>query len=274
MRKKKYFYYGFSWSSAFSYRYGVSVALLLLLMLMLTTLLAGCGSSSPTAPATTVVPLTNAATAQPLLLDWQTRWLQGIPCKLPCWEGITPGQTDDTVAITILKKSAVVTDVHFLNWSKVLGEINWKWADGTEGGAGFYHKDSQAEHGKIFRLRPNYKRSFTLGDVIPFYGEPSHVEALAFNGVDYPGVHYGLRLIYLAQGFELRKELFSKDGSTKPVISLATPMDRVEFFDTTDSTQLVSYEWMTLQNWQGLKDFDFYCRAPFPKNSSGCSHVK
>src|SRR5262249_40010397 len=25
--------------------------------------------------------------------DWTYRWLQGIPCVAPCWEGITVGQT-------------------------------------------------------------------------------------------------------------------------------------------------------------------------------------
>ena len=34
---------------------------------------------------------------------WGTNWIKGLPCKPPCWYGITPGQTTETDAINILK---------------------------------------------------------------------------------------------------------------------------------------------------------------------------
>lgn len=40
--------------------------------------------------------------------DWSYRWLKGIPCRPPCWEGITPGQTTAREAEEILRQSPII----------------------------------------------------------------------------------------------------------------------------------------------------------------------
>ena len=43
--------------------------------------------------------------------EWTTRWLKGIPCRLPCWEGVTPGQTRKDEAVDILKRNPIIASV-------------------------------------------------------------------------------------------------------------------------------------------------------------------
>jgi hypothetical protein len=74
------------------------------------------------------------------------RWLQGIPCTPPCWEGVTPGQTTVRDAIRIwndnpgIQPGSVVTEEY--RYVPDAGTIKWKWRDGSPGGAASYQRST------------------------------------------------------------------------------------------------------------------------------------
>src|SRR5262245_17799626 len=43
--------------------------------------------------------------------DPTTRWLLGVPCRAPCWEGVTPGKTIAEEAVTIFRQSPILKNV-------------------------------------------------------------------------------------------------------------------------------------------------------------------
>ena len=199
---------------------------------------------------------TPTATAQlSLPLDWQTRWLKGIPCQPPCWEGITLGQTTGEEARERLKQNPLIASVETGTYDKYEG-LSWVWKDGTSGGYGYY--SSQNANRYVYHIRPYYHTVFHLRDIIQSLGEPTHVIATGIRS-PYEGnrVYYVTWIVYLSKGFVLYA-----DGKYLDEDKL---FGNLEFFTpTVDGLRLVMVgagrhpEWLV--PWQGFKDFDFYCR--------------
>jgi len=193
--------------------------------------------------------------------DWPNRWIQGIPCRPPCWEGIMPGQTAAAEAVEILAQSPVIATVE-MTISPLIpedGYVTWTWTGIEGGGQALFH--AQAPAASIYLIEPYYPTSFRLGDVIQAYGEPSHIIARSYHGPDIgSGIFYDLRIVYRSQGF-----LLIDGGPNKPVLDADTRFERVVFFALSDEglqaalAGAAAYpEW--LNPWQGIKNFDFYCR--------------
>ncbi len=227
------------------------------------------------------------------------RWLQGTPCEAPCWEGITIGQTTIGEAMPLLRENDLVNPesvrlVHTLcghGPEEIPGSrrLVWDWGPapgGMEGGiARYQHLEQELpvpspcgidvreiEPIEVTPAIANSKISgitlelllptssgrgietrspFTLADVIDAYGEPSHIVAVKDPGYSW----YTVNIIYERQGFVLMRKTRSKlalDGGLffeKLVFSASPTMDGIEY-----------YPERVLLPWQGMKDFDFYCR--------------
>jgi hypothetical protein len=144
-----------------------------------------------------------------------------------------------------------------------IGLVVWSWV-GTEkeqGGQALFH--AQTPSSPIYVVEPYLPVSFTLGEVIQAYGEPSHVVARAWV---LPGssdvAAYELSILYLSQGFILTLG----DERMKPTLGVDTRLERVLFFAPGDEgLQAASPLWDAYPGrptpWQGMKDFDYYCRA-------------
>lgn len=214
--------------------------------------------ANPTPPPTK--PL--SPTKLPPPADWPYRWLKGIPCRPPCWEGITPGQTTAAEAVEILDRSPVIATVEMTKSPLISeqGQVIWSWVgrEGREGGWAAFH--AQTPSSPIYAVYPYYSpASFRLGDVIQAYGEPSHIIAKAFPRPDREGVDYDLRLLYRSQGFVL-----GVGGSAKPVLNADILLERVSFFALNDEGFEAALggvaghpEWVV--PWKGMKDYDYYC---------------
>ncbi len=192
--------------------------------------------------------------------DWQSRWLKGIPCRPPCWEGITPGHTTSTEAVDILKKNFLIREAKLDSFSPSdkHGEISWKWLDGQPGGSARYLLQQAIP--VIYEIHSNYPTPFLLGDLIKAYGQPSHIRATAQHDYyDKNVISYTISFVYLSQGFVLATVVRSK-----PILNSDLSLSGVGFFSPTSNESWVI---KTLNEqpdqivlWQGFKDFDFYCR--------------
>jgi hypothetical protein len=80
-------------------------------------------------------------------LQWAERWLDQQPCRVPCWEGITPGQTTVAQAIQQLQSLSFVdpASIAVQRWSCGNGQelpggrrLAWRWITGELGGSAVY----------------------------------------------------------------------------------------------------------------------------------------
>lgn len=183
-------------------RLRVSTALVLLVLLVA---LSACGAFVPpfatparpqpggtaiSAPVTPVV-----VDGQQASIGWEYRWLQGIPCQPPCWEGVTPGLSTVTETVTLLRRSPIVARVERYQGLGFEGLVYWWWTSGAEGGSAMAFGNRLTGH--IQDIMPRYPSSFRLADIIRAFGEPSDVDTRSFCGPDAgSGAFYQLGFIY------------------------------------------------------------------------------
>jgi hypothetical protein len=237
-----------------------------------------------TTTATQAIPSTHsvAPTVSSLSQDWQYRWLKGIPCQAPCWEGVTPGVTTADEGYALLQNSPdyfrnITKEV--LSLQPDLGYIDWKWnnnlhvgKNGNNGGTIRYQANTPDQI--IYKIVPYYFTTFNFSEIIPFYGEPSHVIATVVLNEDF-SYSFELRYVYLTRGFQLESGILTKDKSNKPIIAPNTEMANLTFFapgiDGFDAAQKQRKN--LLVPWQGYKSFDFYCRDVYETGKEDCSGV-
>ncbi|MBU0491269.1 MAG: hypothetical protein KKA73_14725 [Chloroflexi bacterium] len=203
--------------------------------------------------------VTPTPTKSPPPADWPTRWLRGIPCSPPCWEGMIPGETTAAEAVEIWRASPVIDTVE-ISIPRIMpdrGIVTWTWVGGKDGGEAIFH--AQTTDNPIYIIHPYLPTSFKLGDIIQAYGEPSHVAAIVTSRPDDDGIDYSLSILYRLQGFILFEVLH--EG--KPILNEDTPF-HVSFFALNDEGLRAAIKETSISRWgipwQGMKDYDFYCR--------------
>jgi hypothetical protein len=222
------------------------------LSIVLLCLLASCGdiatipASSNNSPSTRIAAVPTVPSA--------LRWLEGIPCSPPCWEGITPGQTTAKQAFEILKKSPLI-----LNPKLGYEAVNWNWAnnDALGGEVRFERSDLNQT---IYWIRPSIKVKFSLESVIERYGEPSHIIAFKFEPSPVSKTAgYDIVVFYVKQGMQFFGTFADKNGFAKNLM-----LNKFEFFTPDDATvQKINNPLFKERAviWQGFQDIDFYVKS-------------
>lgn len=219
----------------------------------------------------TLAPTTiNPAAKSIMPQDWQYRWLKGIPCQPPCWEGITPGQTTAKDGLNILQTISYITDakLHPPAKNETYGSLDWSWTDGgryKRNGAfdgSYLIYEPQTTNEIIYLLRPDLPE-YKFSEIVKSFGEPSHIIAVVTSDRASAGrnVFYNLYIVYLQQGFVLSNK-FSSANSSKPMINSELLFGGVEFFVSGVGGLESAHQNYTklLVPWQGYKSFDYYCR--------------
>lgn len=200
--------------------------------------------------------------------DWQYRWLKGIPCRPPCFEGVTPGSTTSAEAIKLLEQNPLVahTKIYSPTMGSNIGSIAWDWIDGTRldtgqiGAGGQLSYDTKTSAQTISYIRATLP-AYTLAEVIKAYGEPSHIVAALSINPEKSSFYYHVSITYLSQGLVL-----STRFSGLPVLNSNLRLENTQFFVPGVDGFSVSYPIVAnkkfLVSWQGFKDFRFYCREP------------
>ncbi len=227
---------------------------------------------SPTAQ-TTQAPLS----ATPAVTnDWQYRWLKGVPCQLPCWEGITPGVTKLDQALQILQKNPLVTGLKEIppmgskNTNRV---IEWRLSGaGQKGFLGLIGYNITDPNKIIDGITPDYPHSFSIKEIIAALGEPSHALANADGCSDECPI-YSLSLVYLDKGLRLYITIAQNGKQVKPGLltdqlttySINIVVPGIKSFEENYTENYGQYkvpynEAKLLVPWQGFQTFDYYCR--------------
>jgi hypothetical protein len=234
--------------------------------------MAACGARSitgiPTTPTrvTLNATLTTRMTATPSAAarDALARWLTGVPCRPPCWEGITPGQTTADEAVKLLQHNPSIATAEqvILPAVKDYGKVIWTWREGDTGGSASFHP-GQAPL-TIYETDVGFSQPLQLREVIQAYGDPSHVIATAGYNPDHgSGRSRNAVIVYRTQGFAL---------TIDPDIRADTLVHVVKFFPATSEgltntfPEVAEYPDL-LVAWQGVQDFAFYCRTPPQSNA-------
>jgi hypothetical protein len=199
----------------------------------------------------------------PVPSDWQSRWLKGIPCKVPCWEGITPGKTTTLQAVALLKQSPIIDAASVkIRYSNAIERgVVWEWADATPGQGGELGYYPESDKSVIDYIRPFYphKKSFlTLGSVMQVYGNPEYVIARFSRGAETTNLFYQLTFYY-RQGFIIE----ASDNGFTSMLELSPNMyvENPEFSAASEDSSNSKLPQGAIA-WQGFKDFKFYCRNP------------
>lgn len=186
--------------------------------------------------------------------DWQFRWLKGIPCSPPCWEGITPGTTVGIQAEALLGKSPIVASTSVYTFTDYVS-VGWDWVSGTRGGAARY--DNLPSDQTIYGIWPIYHDLFRFRDISEAFGEPSHVMARAYKSPFQGKTLTQVWIIYLDRGFLLWTEQKDLDKDTA-FWDLAFFVPTLNGLAKVEPWARFHPDWVI--PWQGFKGFDFYCR--------------
>lgn len=182
----------------------------ILLLIGCLMVLAACTPSDSTIPlrqTPSVNPTITATVKVTPTLSVRGRWLQGVPCAPPCWEGITPGTTTFTESLTLLENAPYISEQTVTIHDDYSGIYIHRVMPGDRAGLQEHSTSISAaplgEGGvvkRIFLSAPKMK----LGEVVAQYGTPSHVRIL-IEPIGPHGVpeHWRVTLLWLSQGFEM-----------------------------------------------------------------------
>jgi hypothetical protein len=197
-----------------------------------------------------------AAPKDPVPADVATRWLRGEPCRLPCYEGLTPGVTIVQAAFRHLRRHSLVGGVTLTRFpAQEYGEVVWTWADGSSGGrARFRLGDSEI----ITSIEPSGDPHITLGEVIAAYGEPTDVITTDFCASWGKDRFYHLEFLNRSVGLYLR-------GPYKDVnhVHAGLPIQGIIIYKPGSNWTHFDYsythtEGISVAPWQSYQDFFFY----------------
>jgi hypothetical protein len=200
---------------------------------------------------------------------WTHRWLQGISCQAPCWEGITPGKTSATDALEALNRNPLTSNLRIYPRTTAGedGLVDWIWVANTEVGGGSFAYKRNTALPIVSQLIAVFPTTFHLREIIAAYGEPSHIipSVAIFQDPHSPQAAktYNLVVVYLSRGFYLT---IGKPQIAKPAIAPDLELHgRVTFFvPTTAGLDTVAppgwWDSTDLVPWQGFHDFDWYCQ--------------
>lgn len=209
--------------------------------------------------------------------NWNIGWLQGIPCRLPCWERITPNQSGLDEAIQLFKqnplidnKSIKVSEPPQTQPPDFIGNVIFNWQDARR--AVYARYTTKTTKRIITSITVFYYNTFKLKDIIDAYGEPTHVEALLIPN---NGIHYSIRFYWLSQGLSVGPPSSSKSYNLSADMPISDSDGAIQLLGIQHAEELnglnggKSY---FLVPWQGYKDFAFYCRNYL--DGTPCNPVK
>jgi hypothetical protein len=113
-------------------------------------------------------------TATPMPLSgWITHWISNPICAPPCWEKITPGETNLDEGVALLEK---IQGVKIKSWPSqnrdVSQQVNWDFGSSGESGSITAHNNGQID---TIYLKISSQQSLSLKQIFESYGSPSEI---------------------------------------------------------------------------------------------------
>ena len=140
-------------------------------------------------------------------------YLAGTPCVVPCWQGITPGITDEMTALKIVQDSQVVEQDSIITGTNSVRYYR------TDGGSGRI----SIKDGIVYKveIRPAPKQ-LTLGEAIDAFGAPEFIyiktNLLEFSCVD-------INLLYPQKGLIIKSGFCGENNIVYENIEVSESME-------------------------------------------------
>ncbi len=186
-------------------------------------------------------------------------WSSFFSCNLPCWQGIVPGQTSAKDAIQLLKANPLFENLRKGEGKFFEGAIYWNWVGSNGQGSIFYNPADSKE--VVYAIRPGFQTCVSLGWIVAFYGEPSHIWLGKTTPIDMGAVLaepiYSYNLIWIKSGLAF--------NSIRPGTSIDEKFELCGPNIFANSMQgYLEYASQSqvdlLQEWKGYGNFDKYLR--------------
>jgi hypothetical protein len=191
-----------------------------------------------------------------------SRWLADTACRLPCWEGITPGTSTSAETLDRLKQLPFVGQASATQAAPTMGVIRWTWKGSQEeSGLAYYVIESSGSDQPILSLNIKPSQPIPLREIVAQYGEPSHILA---GFIPQPTLMnqsgYLLTLYFKKYNFQA---IWLAQGSDAPSLNEDTHIHLITITDPRRDS-LVATDDQALKNqgilpWSGFRDFHEYC---------------
>jgi hypothetical protein len=180
-------------------------------------------------------------------------YLDNVPCAAPCWQGITPGVTDEATAMAILSGSDLIDqetlDCHISSYDPPRIYCAF-WRVSNEGGQIAF------EHGIVRIIALNTK--ITLGETLTALGPPDFIDVRHGSQLLHEGKCYSAHAYYLKGirlwigGCEPIEVPFDIVLGNNLVVYPTMEVGRLDFFQPGDSVEEI------LQNAFGHSNIERY----------------
>lgn len=177
-------------------------------------------------------------------------------CKLPCWEGITPGLTSMKEVWDLVSKNKIIKNA---NWYVSSKTIEWNLSDSDISTKAIGDYEDGLLNNLYFSL---YGKTFPLNDFINIYGPPTYVD-LGWSDPE----HCYVSFIYLSIGISLDTNLecnhegfFSSENYYQVSVSEDTPIQTITLHRPGKSGYIKTYGTEAVSNlsleWHGFGDYE------------------
>jgi hypothetical protein len=222
--------------------------LLIIFSAFLLTLRLTVACGEITTPQVAVTTASNGAVPN---YDWANNWLKGIPCRAPCFEGITPGVTKATDALKIVKGYSYTRNITTFKFAGYFGHnIMWNWYNDDAENSIYYEPSDDIVYAIQFSIS-----DIQLDRVIALYGEPDKIATVVQKG---DGSYVGKLIYYVRVIYNQGLLLIHSSVGTPPTLSGSLEFDTPLFYDPKRIPSDYNSAFQ-VSDWQGMKDFYFYC---------------
>jgi hypothetical protein len=197
-------------------------------------------------------------------IDAKQLWIQGSPCFVPCWEGVTPGKSTKQDAVDIWKdnslfrKVAIYNSEHYAGVGTIKFELNT--ISSVFRGNALFTTSEKIEYIDSIVLVNSY--DISLDELIQSFGPPDDViAAILPNYSDASEKEWILNIIWILKGFAFTQHnvgLYPQiDGHSRlPIITFFSP--GVEGFRKTGLATDTKGDYYPLIPWHGFDKFEGY----------------
>lgn len=173
-----------------------------------------------------------------------TSLITGKPCDIPCYQGITVGQTTFADAVSMVKSNAAFKDVQNRDaTSDQPAAAVWSSASSGEQCCQMISDSKGLVESITLRLAPN----MTIGQVIEKLGEPQYTFS-----TEYTDEEAVIQLLYPEKGIVL----LVVPGDANSSLEAGDPAVAVIYLDPVRFKDLIKEA--TLQGWAGYQTFKVY----------------
>jgi hypothetical protein len=197
-------------------------------------------------------------------IDAKQLWIQGDPCFVPCWEGVTPGKTakHDAVDIwkinSLFKKVAIYNSKHYAGAGTINFELN-AFSNSFRGNALFSSQDNVEIIDSIVLVN---SYNISLAELIQAFDPPDYVIASQMQNIsDVNENKWILDIIWISKGFAFTDYNIGQypqivENIKLPIITLFYP--GIDGFRKTGLAKDAQGEYYHLIPWHGFDNFEVY----------------